>query len=42
MNVGALAEETVVPAMLCMKKPSTFTHAEAAAVFVGFMTAYHG
>jgi len=42
MSTGTLAEEVVAPALLCIKKPSSFTHEEAAALFVGFMTAYHG
>lgn len=37
-----MAEEIVVDAHNCLPKPRSFTHAQAASVSVGFMTAYHG
>eukprot|EP01116_Phalansterium_solitarium_P014163 TRINITY_DN31705_c0_g1_i1.p1 TRINITY_DN31705_c0_g1~~TRINITY_DN31705_c0_g1_i1.p1 ORF type:complete len:369 (-),score=80.21 TRINITY_DN31705_c0_g1_i1:105-1130(-) len=42
MAAGAFAEELVAPAALCLPKPKSLTHAQASALFVGFMTAYHG
>jgi NADPH:quinone reductase-like Zn-dependent oxidoreductase len=42
MNVGALAEEAVVNASLCVPKPNSLSHVHASAIFVGFATAYNG
>jgi NADPH:quinone reductase len=40
---GALfADSVVVPAAVCLRKPAKWSHASAAAVSVGFLTAYHG
>lgn len=42
MNVGALAEETIVHSNLCIPKPKQLSHVHASAIFVGFATAYNG
>ncbi len=42
MAGGTLAEEAIVPSLLCMKKPDSWSHEEASGLFVGFMTSYHG
>ena len=38
---GGMAEEIVVSSMMCIPKPPAFTHVQAAAFPVGFLTAYH-
>jgi NADPH2:quinone reductase len=39
---GAMAEELIVPALQCLPKPPSFTWAEAAALPVGYYTAFNG
>ena len=42
MTIGALAEEVVISAQLAVPKPKSLSHVHAAAIFVGFATAYNG
>jgi len=42
MAMSCLASEFVINEENCIPKPKTLSHAEAAASFVGFMTAYNG
>ena len=42
MAQGACASEMVTSSLSCLPKPASFSHEEAAAFPVGFMTAYHG
>jgi len=42
MGLGVMAEEVVVSEMEVLPKPSGFSHLQAAAFPVGFLTSYHG
>lgn len=41
MTLGCLGREVVMPADLCVPKPPTFSHAEAAGLLVGYCTAFN-